>query len=279
MLPRFIPTAHTAFKTRFGKASSQLISDGLTWYIPIVEKLHIVSNKVQKIDFEATIKTKDDVMTELDVSVQFQIKPENTRTAFYSLDDPYGQMNGYIGNVIRSECPKMILDDIFESHNDIGKSVKDSLDEKLSKHGYSIIDTLITDIRPDPSVVHAMNEVNASERMLKASVKKAEASYIEKVKDAEADKERKIRQGEGLAGMKKAIMEGNKEGMREMMTEYGVTNMNASAKDVMQFVYDVQRLDMLETIGKTDNTKVIYLDHGRKDVRDDVMQANDAQIA
>ena len=276
MLPRFIPTAHTAIRTTFGKASPTLVSDGLSWYIPILQQLHVVSNKVQKIDFQASIKTKDDVTTDLDVSIQFRIKPEDTRIAFYSLDDPYGQMNNYIGNVIRHECPKMTLDEIFESQNDIGKSVKESLDEKLLKHGYSIVDTLITDIRPDPMVVHAMNEVNASERLLKATVKKAEAAYIEKVKDAEADKERKIRQGEGLAGMKRAIMESNKEGMREMMNEYGVTEMNATALDLMNFVFNSQRLDMLETIGKTDNTKVIYLDHGKKDFRDEVMQANDA---
>ena len=137
MLPRFIPTAHTAIKTTFGKASPTLVRDGLSWYVPIFQQLHVVSNKIQKIDFTATIKSKDDTMTDLDISVQFQIKPENTRTAFYSLDDPYGQMNGYIGNVIRSECPKMTLDEIFQSHNDIGASVKESLDEKLSDRGYS----------------------------------------------------------------------------------------------------------------------------------------------
>ena len=124
-----------------------------------------------------------------------------------------------------------------------------------------------------------MNEVNASERLLKATVKKAEASYIEKVKDAEADKQRKILQGEGMAGMKKAIISGNTEGMREMLQEYGVTEMNVTAKDLMESIQAWQNIDMLETIGKSDNTKVVYLNHGGQDIRDQVMQAQDAQLS
>ena len=53
---KFIPTAYTAIRTTFGKASSELVKDGLAFYIPIIQSLIPVSNMVQNMDFTTNIK-------------------------------------------------------------------------------------------------------------------------------------------------------------------------------------------------------------------------------
>ena len=73
-----------------------------------------------------------------------------------------------------------------------------------SERGYEVIKVLVTDISPEPSVLRAMNEINASKRMRVASIEKGEGEKILAVKAAEADAESKYLSGVGMARMREA---------------------------------------------------------------------------
>lgn len=81
----------------------------------------------------------------------------------------------------------------------------------MESFGYSIIKTLVTDIRPDQKVRAAMNEINAASRLRAAALEKAEAQKVQVVKAAEADSEAKYLQGQGVARQRQAIVGGLKE--------------------------------------------------------------------
>lgn len=70
---------------------------------------------------------------------------------------------------------------------------------------------MITAIDPPERVKGAMNDVYASEREREAARNKADAEYITLIRRAEADKERKRLQGEGISEQRKAILSGQKE--------------------------------------------------------------------
>ena len=81
-----------------------------------------------------------------------------------------------------------------------------------------MVSALVTDMNVDPSVLKAMNEINASRRQREAAVERAEAEKILCVKAAEAEAEAKELSGRGTARMRQAITEGFKgsiESMRE----------------------------------------------------------------
>ena len=252
---RFIKTANTGVKQHFGKFIG-LCEPGLNFYIPIVQKISIVSNMVQHKDFIFKVKTKDDVFTDLHIGVQIQIKSEDTEKAFFKLNDPDSQIDSYVQNVVRSQAPKMTLDQLFESQGDIADSVSQHLEERMSEYGYTIIDTLVNNIVPDREVADAMNKINASERLKKAAKNEADANYIREVRHAEADRDRKILQGEGISGQRLAILKGYENGIEEMAEGLGLT-----PKDIIDFVMKTQHLDTLESIGKSANTKTIFMSH------------------
>jgi regulator of protease activity HflC (stomatin/prohibitin superfamily) len=83
------------------------------------------------------------------------------------------------------------LDDVFTSKEEIAQDVKEELTKSMETFGFQIIQTLVTDIEPAPTVKKAMNEINAATRMRAAAVQKAEAEKINVVKAAEADAEAK----------------------------------------------------------------------------------------
>lgn len=266
---KFIESAHTGVKQTFGKFTG-LATPGLNVYIPFFQSITSVSNRIHNMNFTSRVKTKDNVFADMHIGVQVQVKPHDTEKAFFSLKDPKEQINTYVQNVIRSKVPGMKLDELFESQGEIGQTVKSNLDEKLSDYGWTIIDTLVNDIVPAQEVVDAMNEINASERLKHAAKNKADAEYIMKVREAEADRDRKILQGQGISGQRLAILKGYEQSVEDMSGKFGL-----SPKDIISFVLETQRFDMLENIGKSPNTKSIFVDHSTKSLRKDIMEANE----
>lgn len=250
---KFIKYAHTGVKTQFGKITSSC-KPGLNFYIPIIQSIQIVSNKTRNMTTSLNVKTKDDVFTMITIGVQVTIDPEHSIDALTKLDDPYGQIETYVKNIVRSTVPTLTLDEVFASQGEVSTKVLDGIFDKMKEYGFTINDVLIDDIKPDKEVTYAMNAINASLRMKEAAKNEADAEYIRKVKEAEADRDRKILQGEGISGQRKAILEGYKENVNDMSDSLGLT-----PKEVVDFVLKTQELDTRHTIGTSVNTKVLFV--------------------
>ena len=250
---RFIQTSSTGIIQTFGRFSG-IAEPGLKFYIPIMQKVTPVSNRLHQKSVHLQVKTKDNVLTNLGIDVQYRIRPEDTELAYFSLDDPLGQMDAFVKNVVRARVPKMLLDELFESPDEISNAIGERLTPKMQSHGFNIENTLLTTIDPDEEVMRAMNRINASERLKDAAKNEAEADYIKQVKSAEADRDRKRLQGEGISQQRIEIMKGYQTGVSEMANNFGMNH-----HDIVQFVLKTQYLDTMENIGKTDNAKTIFL--------------------
>ena len=272
MFFKFINTSTIGIKTTFGKFT-KTVPAGLAWYIPIVQSIHPVSTRVKQENFKFNVKTKDNNITGLQLAVQYKIDPDDVEKAFFSLSSPIQQISSYIENNVRSTVPKLTLDELFESQNTIGESVSNDLKHKMADYGYTIVNTLITSIDPSKEVVEAMNRINASSRLKEAAKNEAEANYIKEVKQAEADRDRKRLQGEGISLQRAAIIKGYETGVSNLSEKFGL-----SPKDIITFVLSTQNLDMLESIGKSENTKVLFLNHNENKLRDIFMQSNEAIV-
>jgi regulator of protease activity HflC (stomatin/prohibitin superfamily) len=86
--------------------------------------------------------------------------------------------------------------------------------QSMEGFGFSIIQTLVTDIEPAARVKEAMNEINAAMRLREAAYQKAEAAKVQVVKGAEADAEAKFLAGQGIARQRQAIINGLRESVQ-----------------------------------------------------------------
>ena len=265
---KFIQTSSRGVKTTFGKFT-KISEPGLNIYVPFVQQIHIVSNRLSQNTFKYEVKTSDNVFAELRIAVQYKIKSENTELAFYSFDDPIKQMDAYIGDALRSIVPQKTLDELFKLQNDICESVQTSLLAKMDQCGYSIENTLVTEINPHKSVKEALNKIQESTLLKEAAREEADAKYILAYREAEADKDRKILQGEGISGQRLAILKGYQDGINEMADSLGVF-----PKVIIDFVLKTQHLDTIATIGKSPNAKTIFVDHNVSSVTSDILKAN-----
>jgi len=254
-MAKFIKTATTGVCQTFGRYTGT-VRPGLRLYLPGIQRITPVSNRLTQDAFAFEVKTKDNVFAKIGLAVQYKIQEEDTEKAFFSLENPREQIDAYVENVVRARVPKMNLDDLFESQDDICKSVQSELSGKMREHGFTIENTLVTEINPNAEVKDAMNKINASNRLKEAAKNEADARYIAKVRDAEADRDRKRLDGEGIAQQREAIFKGYQKGVKDMAENLGVSSM-----DVKDFLLKMQHLDTMNSIGRSPNTKTIFVGH------------------
>lgn len=275
----FIETSNTAVVERFGQFK-KIAQPGLQLYIPIIERVRQVSNRVEQATYSFEVKTRDNIFAELNVAVQVEVKSEDTVKALYTLSNPAEQIHAMLDAEIRAQASSRNLDDMFEQKEEISQSVfttktgsGKTVAEMIKESGFTLHRVLIRGIEPDRKVKAAMNEINAAMRMREAKKHQADAEYIAAVREAEADRDRKRLLGEGISQQRLAIMQGYQDGISNMSEQFGL-----SAKDVVDFVVRTQHLDTVEAIGKSQNCKTLFLPHDAKagSTAAAVMVANEA---
>ena len=177
--------------------------------------------------------------------MQYRVLVKQTYDAYYRLTDPRGQIQSYIFDVVRSQVPRLELDDAFASKADIATAVSSQLKANMLSYGYEIKETLVTDIEPDRKVKASMNEINASRRLKEAAAHKAEADKVKQVKNAEAEAEARYLSGLGVARQRKAIVAGLQESVGAFSSEVE----GATPKDVMDILLLSQYFDTLSAVG------------------------------
>jgi regulator of protease activity HflC (stomatin/prohibitin superfamily) len=216
-----------------------------------------VNMRVQQFRVEVETKTRENVFVKILVSVQYQVLQDKVFEAFYKLQSPGDQITSYVFDSVRSQVPKLQLDEVFEQKDTVADSVKTELSGVMKDYGYAIIKALVTDINPDEKVKNAMNDINAAQREQVAAQARGEADKILKVKQAEAEAESKALQGKGIADQRKAII----SGLRESVEAFKESVEGASARDVMALVLMTQYFDTLKEVGAQARSNTILMPH------------------
>jgi regulator of protease activity HflC (stomatin/prohibitin superfamily) len=242
---------------------------GIEFIMPCVQSVSgTISMRLQQMEVTCETKTKDNVFITMRVSIQYQVinEPSKIEDAHYRLTNPRVQIESYVYDVVRSTVPKIDLDDVFTTKEEIALSISESLKESMASFGYQILSTPITDIDPDREVKRAMNEINKMKRLRVAAEDEGEAGKIRAVKEAEAeasrteiqakaDAEAKFLGGQGISRQRQAIMEGLRESVNAFKNEVA----GVDAKTVMDLMIVTQYFDMMKDIGAQGKTNAVFL--------------------
>lgn len=235
---------------RFGKFHKVALP-GLRVKIPLVDQIaKKVPLRIMQLDSVVETKTKDNVFVTIPVSVQYQV--QNVVDSYYRLANPERQIQSYVYDRVRTSLAKLDLDEAFSSKDQIAQDVETTLATAMNAYGFAIINTLVTDINPDPTVRASMNSINAAQREREAAVSLAEAEKIKIVKQAEADAEYKRLQGEGIAAQRKAIVDG-------LVSQYESLRDAGIGSEAQEMLLLTQYFDTLQEVAKASNTQTLML--------------------
>jgi regulator of protease activity HflC (stomatin/prohibitin superfamily) len=237
---------------------SRMMTAGFNWKIPVFERIaQRVSLRQQNFLVNGLYPSKDKVMVTVSTNLIYTVSnsDEGIKKYTYALENRHESIAAGIENSLRTYIARETHEGILEKKEELAIHIKSDLERQFEEWGMVIMSFQITNIAFPATITDAMSEVVASEQLRRAAENKGEAVKIQSIKEAEADKERKRLQGEGIALERKAIAEGFKESIELMKMATG-----QNAREIMSVLTLTQYLDTMKGIGTSNNSKVIFLD-------------------
>ncbi len=240
---------------RFGKYQ-RTANAGLNFKVPFIDTVRsTLSLQVEQHNIPVDSITKDKVSVRVACTVNYNVLEGREADSYYKLATPKAQIETFVFDVVRSQVPKLTLDEIFDSKDHIAQAVKAELTADMAGFGYEIGKVLVTEIEPDAKVKAAMNEINAAQREAQAANARGEAEKTLRVKNAEAQAESDRLKGEVIAAQRLAIINGAKQSVEELKSAYP----GVSEETLMNMLMMTQYFETLSQLGNKPGDKVIFV--------------------
>lgn len=245
---RIVPQGEEWIVERLGKYHSTL-HPGLNFIIPYLD---VVRYK---------LVTKD-IM--LDVQQQEVITKDNAviltnAIAFIKITDPvkavYGVVNfaeairNLIMTTLRSIIGEMVLDEALSNRDKIKARLRESISDEVTDWGLTVKSVEIQDIKPSPSMQHAMEAQAAAERERKAMVTKAEGEKQAMILQAEA----RLASAQRDAQAQVTLAEASAEAIRRVAAAIG------QEQNPMRYMLGEKYVTALMKLADSPNAKTILI--------------------
>jgi regulator of protease activity HflC (stomatin/prohibitin superfamily) len=253
-----IVSQNTVYVIEFLGKFNRIMQAGLNIKIPLIERVaEKITLRQQNFALKGFYPSKDKVIVDISTNLIYAVNPtpESVKRYTYSLTNRSDSIGAVIENSLRTYIAKETHEGILEKKEELAMHIRTDVEKQFVEWGMVIYSFQITGVSFPETITRAMSEVVASEQLKKAAENKGEATKIQAIKEAEAEKERKRLQGEGIAQEREAISEGLRQSVQIVKEATGQTS-----AEVMAILTLTQYLDTLKSIGNTPNTKVIFVD-------------------
>ncbi|MDP7142410.1 MAG: SPFH domain-containing protein [Alphaproteobacteria bacterium] len=246
-----VPQRKQALITFFGRHVRTEINPGLRLKLPW--PFHIVTVKIptdlRQVADTLDTKTRDNLFVSLPITIQYEIV--DTGRFYFDTDVPIDQMSKIVSASVRKYTSGKDFQELYDERDEISEGVIGDVKEQILEYGINIRRIVVDEPTAPMDVQDAYNRVRASEREKDAAQNEAAADYIRRVKAAEADKQRNILIGEGVAGFRRSIAEGYANIRRELVEE----GVDVSVAD--RFMEEAMRLDTIRDVGDKGNMVIV----------------------
>ena len=263
---------------RFGKFNN-IKHAGLRFRIPFIDRVKkTVGFEMQNLPTTVRTKLKDNAFVAVEFVQQYWVAKDDDTVVrlVYELGANYeDRIAERVHNEARSVLNHLDLNDVYDKKDEIGHDVEIELKKWLTNYGIQLEKTLTNDVNPAANVVNSMNEKKQAEFDLQTAELTAEAEYRKTVRAAEARREGKIADGEGIAGQRNAIFNNISDTVVAMDTAF---RGEVPVEAILQHVLELQRLDTQEQIAKNSETTTLFVPYkdgnDSEDIGTQVLRSN-----
>jgi regulator of protease activity HflC (stomatin/prohibitin superfamily) len=275
---KVIQQGNEALVERLGVYDRKL-EPGLKFVVPVLERVAYqgtIRERVLDIPPQPSI-TRDNVSITVDAVVYWRIM--DMEKAYYKIQDLQSAMVNLVLTQIRAEMGKLELDETFTARSKINDLLLQELDEATDPWGVKVTRVELRDIIPSQAVQESMELQMSAERRKRAAilnsegereaaVNSARGKAEAQVLDAEARQKSVILQAEAeqKAIVLRAQAERQNQVLKAQATAEAIQIVNqslkadASAPEAGKMLLALNYLDMGTTIGKSDSSKVMFMD-------------------
>lgn len=248
-----VPQRREALLTFFGRHVRTEYRPGLRikWPWPFNIVATLVPTDLRQVNEMLDTKTKDDLFVRLPITIQFEVT--DTGRFYFDTNQPIEQMSKIVSASVRKYTSNKEFQELYVERDEISQAVIEDIKKQILEYGINIRRIVVDEPTAPKDVQDSYNRVRASEREKDAAQNEAAADYIRRVKAAEADKERNILIGEGVAGFRRSIAQGYTEIRQELIAQ-GVDPQVAE-----HFMEEAMRLDTIRDVGEKGNMVLVML--------------------
>ncbi|MGH1394351.1 MAG: SPFH domain-containing protein [Trichormus sp.] len=275
---KVVNQGNEALVERLGSYNKKL-EPGLNFVLPFLDKIvyrETIREKVLDIPPQKCI-TRDNVGIEVDAVIYWRIV--DMEKAWYKVENLHSAMTNLVLTQIRSEMGQLELDETFTARAQINEILLRDLDIATDPWGVKVTRVELRDIIPSQAVRESMELQMSAERRRRAAILnsegereaavnsargKAEAQIL----DAEARQKSVILQAE--AEQKAIVLKAQAERQQQVLKAQAIAesaeiiaqkiNTNSTARPALEVLLALGYLDMGSTIGKSDSSKVMFID-------------------
>lgn len=276
---KIITQGNEALVETLGKYNGKKLKPGLNFVIPVYERVAFQANtreKVLDIPPQQCI-TRDNVAITADAVIYWRIL--DLEKAYYKVENLQAAMVNLVLTQIRAEMGKLELDETFTARSQINELLLRELDESTDPWGVKVTRVELRDIVPSKAVQESMELQMSAERRKRAAILtsegeresainsargKAEAQVL----DAEARQKSAILEAEGQ--QKTIILKAQAERQQQVLKAQATAEAlqvisktlktDPDAQEALQFLLAQNYLEMGTAIGKSDSSKVMFMD-------------------
>jgi regulator of protease activity HflC (stomatin/prohibitin superfamily) len=276
---KIVTQGNEALVETLGKYNGKKLKPGLNFVIPVYERVAYqatIRERVLDIPPQQCI-TRDNVSITADAVVYWRIL--DLEKAYYKVENLQSAMVNLVLTQIRSEMGKLELDETFTARTQINEILLKELDESTDPWGVKVTRVELRDIVPSKAVQESMELQMSAERRKRAAILTSEGERESAVNsargraeaqvlDAEARQKSAILEAEGQ--QKTIILKAQAERQQQVLKAQAtaeamqvisrILKTDANAQEALQFLVAQNYIEMGTTIGKSDSSKVMFMD-------------------
>ena len=252
---------------RLGSYNKKL-EPGLNFVFPFLDKVvfqQTTREKVLDIPPQSCI-TKDNVAITADAVVYWRIV--DMEKAYYKVENLQAAMVNLVLTQIRSEIGKLELDQTFTARSEINELLLRELDISTDPWGVKVTRVELRDIMPSKAVLESMESQMTAERKKRAAILTSEGERDSAINSAQGQAQASILAAEAMK--KSAILKAEAERQQQILKAEAIAlainiitqklSTDSHAKEALQFLLAQNYLDMGTTIGRSESSKVLFMD-------------------
>ena len=213
---RTIRPTERAVIERFGKYKG-FRSSGLTFVIPVLEKLYMLNITEQITDVKSQVViTKDNLNAVASLQIYHKIKEgeEDLKNAFYKVRDVNSQIVSLAETTMRNTIGKYEFKAVNSERKTLNDEIRNQITTQITNWGVEVVRVELKEIDPPKDVQISMNSIIEANNLKLAAVDKATAAETE----ADGLKRAAIKKAEGQAEAIKKNAEGEANAITTVAT-------------------------------------------------------------
>ena len=187
-----VPTGYVGIRTKFGKADTDVVQEGLNLKIPMIERIILMDCRTQKAEINCSTASRDLLEVSLKVAINYNVSVENAYSIYKNIGVNYESImiSPSILESVKSVTAQYTAEELITKRSEVSDKMQETLKEKIESRGFTVIDFNVTDLDFSVAYNQAIEKKQVAEQEAKQAQYELEKAKIEnerKIAEAEAN--------------------------------------------------------------------------------------------